>query len=197
METLDLTAMPGYHMLFKLETRWRRRSRFSSRLRLTPKELAVALERVDELDQELRTREPGFGFLATASFMRLVGYLSRSFEHARHADSRALLRIGQSINYIESHLGEPVHLDVLADIAQMSKRSFIRSFQAALGSSPISYLIRLRINRAAELLRRGEGSITDIAFSSGFSDSNYFSRQFRAAFGVSPRGYRRGHPRMT
>lgn len=194
MDKIDLASLPGYHVLFTLEPTWRRRHRFNSRLRLSPSELAVVLERVDELEQELKRRDPGFGFLATAAFMRLVGYLSRCVDRARDSDSRALLRIGQAMSYIETHLGEAVHLDTLASIARMSKRSFIRTFRAAMGSSPISYLIKLRINRAAQQLRRGDDSITDIAFNAGFSDSNYFSRQFRAAFGVSPRAYRRQHP---
>jgi AraC-like DNA-binding protein len=75
----------------------------------------------------------------------------------------------------------------------MSKRSFLRAFQAATGKSPIAYLIQLRINRAASLLRRGDDSITDIAFLVGFRDSNYFTRQFRKVFGTSPRAYRNQH----
>ncbi len=194
LDPIDLAALPGYHVLFTLEPTWRRRHQFNSRLQLSARELAVALDRVDELDAELKRRDPGFGFMATAAFMRLVGYLARCSGRAQHPDSRALLRIGQAMSYIETHLAEPIHLDTLAQIAQMSKRSFIRTFRAALGESPISYLIKLRINRAAYLLRRNDESITDIAFNAGFSDSNYFSRQFKAAFGVSPRAYRRQHP---
>jgi AraC family L-rhamnose operon transcriptional activator RhaR/AraC family L-rhamnose operon regulatory protein RhaS len=49
------------------------------------------------------------------------------------------------------------------------------------------------VNRAADMLRRGAESITDIAFTVGFSDSNYFTRQFRKLVGVSPRTYRQQH----
>ena len=73
----------------------------------------------------------------------------------------------------------------------MSQRSFMRAFQAAMGSSPVAHLIRLRLNRAATLLRHNDESITDIAFRVGFSDSNYFTRQFRNVMGVSPREYQR------
>ena len=62
-----------------------------------------------------------------------------------------------------------------------------------MGNSPIAYLIQLRINRAADMLRQGDRSITDIAFDVGFSDSNYFMREFRKVIGISPRIYRRQH----
>ncbi|MEP3932587.1 helix-turn-helix transcriptional regulator, partial [Rhodopirellula bahusiensis] len=56
---------------------------------------------------------------------------------------------------------------------------------------PIKYLIQVRIQEASRLLRSTDRSITDIAFDVGFSDSNYFSRQFRTHLGLSPREYRK------
>ena len=73
----------------------------------------------------------------------------------------------------------------------MSKRSFLRAFQSAVGSAPIAYLIKLRLSRAATLLRRAGEGITSAAFKTGFNDSNYFARQFRKMFGLSPREYRK------
>jgi transcriptional regulator GlxA family with amidase domain len=131
-----------------------------------------------------------------ALFMQIVAYLSRCYGRSRNPNSRALLRMAAAITHLETHFAEAVHLEELARMAQMSKRSFIRAFQAATGSSPISYLIEQRVNRAATLLRKEEGSITEIAFQVGFSDSNYFTRQFRKVFGVSPRDYRRKRGRV-
>jgi transcriptional regulator GlxA family with amidase domain len=73
----------------------------------------------------------------------------------------------------------------------MSRRNFLRAFESTMGCPPITYLIRLRIRRASELLQQHESSITEIAMAVGFNDSNYFSRQFRAVTGESPRNYRR------
>jgi AraC family L-rhamnose operon transcriptional activator RhaR/AraC family L-rhamnose operon regulatory protein RhaS len=77
----------------------------------------------------------------------------------------------------------------------MSKRSFLRAFQQATGSSPIAWLIEQRIQRAALLLRRTDQSITDIAFQVGFTDSNYFTRQFTKLTGLAPSRYRSTHRR--
>jgi AraC family L-rhamnose operon transcriptional activator RhaR/AraC family L-rhamnose operon regulatory protein RhaS len=190
LQLADLATLPGYHALFNLEPAWRRRHQYRSRLHLTPRELDVAVGWADDLDAELRTRRPGFGFMATAVFMQLIGYLSRCYGRARNTDSRSLLRIGKAISHLETRYAEPVDLDALAGIAQMSRRSFLRTFQAATGSTPIAYLIQLRISRAASLLRQCPAPVTEIAFQVGFQDSNYFTRQFTKVMGLSPRVYR-------
>jgi AraC-like DNA-binding protein len=193
MDLLDLPALPGYHALLTLEPAWRRRHQFRSRLRLAPKDLGFVIGLVDRLEEELADRRPGFRFLATALFMELVGFLSRCYSRSKDPDSRALLRIAEAISYLETHFEEPIGLEDLARIAHQSRRNFVRAFHAAMGSSPIAYLIQLRVNRAADLLRRSDQSITEIAFRVGFSESNYFTRQFHKILGVTPRAYRQQH----
>ena len=56
----------------------------------------------------------------------------------------------------------------------------------------ISYLIRLRINRAADLLRHSNNNVTEVALEVGFNDSNYFTRQFKRVVGMSPSRFRTG-----
>ncbi|PIY48354.1 MAG: AraC family transcriptional regulator, partial [Armatimonadetes bacterium CG_4_10_14_3_um_filter_59_10] len=65
-----------------------------------------------------------------------------------------------------------------------------RAFRNATGCSPLDYLVRVRIHHAMELLKEADLSIAEVARRVGFADSNYFSRQFRALVGSSPRGYR-------
>lgn len=188
----DLGLLPGYHALFKLEPAWRKRHNFESRLHLSAKEMAVVEGIVNQLEQELKTRAPGFGCLAMAGFMQVIGYLSRCYGRTRNPNSRALLRIADTIAHLETHWEQEITLDELAGMARMSKRSFVRAFQDATGTSPIAYLLQFRINRAAALLRRDDSkSVTEIAFEAGFGDSNYFARQFRRIMGTTPRAYRR------
>jgi AraC-like DNA-binding protein len=61
-----------------------------------------------------------------------------------------------------------------------------------MGIPPIAYLNRYRVRRACALLEAGSMSITDVAMSTGFSDSAYFARVFQREMGVSPSAYRRG-----
>lgn len=197
MSLIDLSSLPGYHALFTLEPAWRRRHHFNSRLHLSPSDMRVVISLADRLEAELAERTAGFGFLATSLFMQIIGFLSRCYGRSENPDSRALLRIAEAITYLETHFQEAIDLDHLSTIAGMSKRSFMRAFQAAMGSTPIAYLIQLRVNRAAIMLRTSEASITEIAFQVGFNDSNYFTRQFRRQLGITPREYRRQNLRVV
>ncbi len=191
----DLPTLPGYHVLFTLEGSWRRRP-FRSRLHLSPQELAHVMGLVDELDAEIRSRAHGFGFMAVAAFMRIMGFLSRCYSRSRGPDDRDLLRVAEALSHVERHFDQPVTIAELSRIAAMSRRNFARVFRRATGTSPVAHLIQLRLGRAAALLRRTDRRITDVAFDVGFNDSNYFARQFRRVLGVTPRRYRRLHARV-
>jgi AraC-like DNA-binding protein len=190
----DLPSLPGYHALFTVEPTWRKKHEFRSRLHLSPADLAVAAALCDALDDELKRRAGGFGFMATALFMQLICFLSRCYGATKHPDGKAVLRIAEAISHLEKNYADPITLDDLAEIAGLSVRSFCRAFQAAIGCSPIQHLIRLRVNRAATLLRQTNDSVTDIAFKVGFQDGNYFTRQFHKLLGVTPRQYRKVMP---
>jgi AraC-like DNA-binding protein len=192
-ESADLSRLAGYHALFALEPAWRRRHQFKNRLRLPPADLGRLLDLVDQLDEELKYRRGGFGLMATALFMQIVGLLCRCFGHLRSDGSRNRPRVAEAISYLEANADQPMSLAQLAREARMSKRSLIRAFHEATGVTPIAYWNQLRINRAAAFLRSGSEPITEIAFRLGFNDSNYFSRQFRKVTGVSPRHYRQKH----
>jgi len=186
----DLPSLPGYHALFHLEPAWRKRHQFQSRLRVSEEELQTTNEIVDRLEGELIARENGFRFLATANFMQLVGHLSRCYGRSKNADSRSLLCIAETISHLETYYAKPIQLDELIQMSNMSRRSFLRAFESTMGCTPIAHLIRLRIDRASDLLRTTNRSITDFAFEVVFNDSNYFSRQFHKATGCTPRQYR-------
>jgi AraC-like DNA-binding protein len=100
---------------------------------------------------------------------------------------RALQRIRE---YIEGHLAENIELEMLADIAGLSKWHFARAFKQTVGTPPHFYLIQRRLERAQELLAETNLSLGQIALRSGFSDQSHFSRRFRMFLGVSPRSFR-------
>jgi AraC-like DNA-binding protein len=190
----DLATLPGYHALFTLEPAWRQRHRFESRLHLAPRDLATTLALVEQIEAELGNRVAGFGFMATALFMQIVGLLSRFYGQSRNPSTKHLLRLAHTITKLETQPHETVKLNDLASQSGMSPRSFARAFQAATGLSPIAYLIQQRLSRAAMLLRTTTEPVSEIAFRVGFNDSNYFTRQFVKVFDCSPRTYRQRHP---
>ncbi len=190
MGLLDLPSVAGYHALFTLEPSRRNRQPTKGRLHLNGKEMAQIIELADRLEIELKSREPGFGFMATAAFMQIIGQLSRSYGSSPSPDGKALLRIGEALSHLERNIHRSVNLEELANIAHMSQRSFLRVFLSATGTSPLAWVIAQRINRACRLLRNTDRRVTEIAFDVGFNDSNYFTRQFRKVTGLSPRAYR-------
>lgn len=187
----DLTHLPGYQALFELEPRLRRRGEFQGRLRIDLEDLAFADGLIQQMEIEQDRQQPGFRFQLTALFMQLVCFLSRCYSRVRTPETRGLIRLGAVLAHMEEHSSETISLARLAKIAHMSPSTLLRTFRGALGTTPIRYLIRLRTQKAADGLREENLSITEAALRAGFTDANYFTRQFRRVFGVSPTEFRR------
>jgi AraC-like DNA-binding protein/quercetin dioxygenase-like cupin family protein len=190
----DLGALPGYHALFQVEPRLRQSRRFKNRLKLDMDELGHLAVLIGELEAELRSKTAGSHFLATAHFMRIFGWLARAYTRIPVAQKRPLDQISRLLGHLERHYAEPLTVDDLTKVARTSPSSLFRLFRHVMGRSPVDYLIRLRISKAAQILRREPTRISEVSEAVGFSDSNYFSRQFHQVMGVSPREYRRRPP---
>jgi transcriptional regulator GlxA family with amidase domain len=128
--------------------------------------------------------------MAKAAFMELICFLSRLYPEMEDEHPKDLLQLGEIISQMETDCTEEFKLNKLARSVNMSLSTFQRAFKRAAGDSPANYLIRQRIKKACEILADQEKSITETAFSSGFTDSNYFSRQFKKITGMTPRAYR-------
>ncbi len=124
--------------------------------------------------------------------MRIFGWLARAYTRIPAAQRRPLDQISRLLGHLEQHYAGPMTVEDLANVARMSTSSLFRLFRHHVGRSPVDYLIRLRIGRAAGLLRRETARISEVSEAVGFTDSNYFSRQFHRVMAVSPREYRRG-----
>ncbi len=97
--------------------------------------------------------------------------------------------ISQAIEYIHSHLKEPLTLDDICNHLYISKYYFCTKFKKTMGMSTMQYILNTRIAFAKELLA-GEMSIGNISQYCGFSGFAYFSRVFKEKTGLSPREYR-------
>lgn len=101
-------------------------------------------------------------------------------------------RINRAQDYIEQHLGTPLTLAEIARAACFSPYHFHRLYTALTGEPLHAFIRRVRLERAANLLRQHpERSITDIALHCGFASSAAFARAFRAASGCSASEYRK------
>ncbi|MEV5972870.1 helix-turn-helix transcriptional regulator [Streptomyces sp. NPDC051921] len=88
---------------------------------------------------------------------------------------------------------EPLDLDAVAGHAGYSRFHFVRAFKAAYGETPGQYLSRRRIERAQEMLRTADLTVTEICALVGFSSLGTFSTRFKRQTGLSPSEYRARH----
>ncbi len=94
------------------------------------------------------------------------------------------------MQYIREHINEPLDREVLAAIAGFSIPHFHRVFTAHVGESAISYVRRLRLERAGRKLRMGAVDITEVALAAGYDTHAAFSKAFKQQFGLSPSEFR-------
>ncbi|MBF6131271.1 helix-turn-helix transcriptional regulator [Nocardia brasiliensis] len=84
---------------------------------------------------------------------------------------------------------DPLDLDELAAAAGVSKYHFLRAFAAVYGLTPAAYLTERRIERAQDLLRSTNLTVTEVCMLVGYSSLGSFSSKFRKLVGVTPSEY--------
>ena len=91
---------------------------------------------------------------------------------------------------MDRRFAEPLDVAALARSALMSAGHFSRTFRTAFGETPYSYLMTRRIERAKDLLRRGDLTVTEVCFAVGCTSLGSFSSRFTELVGESPSSYR-------
>ena len=100
-------------------------------------------------------------------------------------------RLPQVLEWAREHLADPLSLDTLAAVAQMSRRTFTRHFREATGTTVTQWLNAERVARAQQLLETSELSIEHITAATGFASPSTLRQQFSRQLGTSPSAYRR------
>jgi len=98
---------------------------------------------------------------------------------------------------MDREYAQPLDVEALARGVNMSAGHLSRQFRLAYGESPYSYLMTRRIERAMDLLRRGDLSVTEVCFAVGCSSLGTFSTRFTELVGVPPSIYRRDAAGVT
>jgi AraC-like DNA-binding protein len=96
-------------------------------------------------------------------------------------------------DYIDSHITGPVLVADLCALVQRSEAHFSRSFKCTFGESPHVFLVRRRVELAAQYMLTTDASLSDIALRCGFTDQAHLCKQFRQALGQTPATWRRAH----
>ncbi len=191
MPLADMTDLPGYYALFELEPGLRLQQNLPCRLHLNDRALRRVAPLVAAMETELTIKNPGYRCMALSHFYRLCGDLSRAYTQVDSAESSSLLQLSALLSRLETGYASTFTVEKMAGFARMSRSTLHRHFRKCFGLAPLDYLLRLRLAKAADRLIQTDAPISRIAFQVGFHDSNYFSRQFRKVYGLSPRTFRK------
>jgi AraC-like DNA-binding protein len=107
----------------------------------------------------------------------------------RRVPGDVLVHLRRARDHLDRHFADDVDLDHLATLAGMSKYHFLRSFAVTYRITPLAYLAERRIERAQDLLRTTNLTVTEICHAIGYTSLGTFSRRFSAIVGESPTAY--------
>jgi len=182
-----LEDFPYFKMLFYYEPCFRKNQKFKARLHLNPHQLNHIMHLLDLMKEERAALKPGHEIIIRNLFEMLIIDLCRCYSDIDTPHSKQLFMIGKTIDFLEKNYQNEISLTLLAQKVQMPESTFARIFKKTTGCSPIDYLIKLRIKKAAEMMEKKPYlNITDVAMKTGFWNSSYFSRKFRTIVGITP-----------
>lgn len=135
-------------------------------------------------------------FVEQATDLLCTQLLRGHSSHARLPDQAArrglaTWQVRKVTSFMRERLGAPIGLDDLASIAGLSRFHFCTAFRQATGSTPHEWLMRLRIERAKQLLADATLAVTDIALAVGYETPSSFAAAFRKIAGTTPTAFRR------
>ncbi|EIE3873389.1 helix-turn-helix domain-containing protein [Staphylococcus pseudintermedius] len=123
------------------------------------------------------------------SYLKREGVTPYLYENAQQINNKDQ-RIIQAIEYMTNNLSTPYKVVTIAKMVDLSESQFRVLFKNYTGKNPQTYIYEYKMNMAADLLLKSNLKINEIAFQLGYEDPNYFTRQFKQAYGLSPRAYR-------
>ena len=119
---------------------------------------------------------------ATSTFV-----VGRASETDRASERLSKVRLFTTNNYART-----ITIDMVAEHVGMNRSSFCTFFKKTTGQTYITYLNKLRVDRACNLLRQNNFSVTEVCYMVGFNDVPYFNRCFKNNRGMSPKEYAEG-----
>lgn len=137
-------------------------------------------------------KDPGYILRARGLYLMI---LQRFFQIIIFQKDTSIMdtRIKKTLHYMSNHYNEPLTVQKMAEMSNLSNMYFGNLFKTETGMSFKNFLTLIRMNRAEEMLYSGEYKIHEVADACGFSDVFYFSRIFKKNRGVAPSDAIRHH----
>ncbi len=100
--------------------------------------------------------------------------------------------VNKMVTYIKDNIGDAnLSVEELARQMGFSRSALFKKIKILTGLAPIELIKNIRIQQAVELIKEGQQNLTQIAYTTGFSDSHYFSKCFKQAYGMTPSEYKK------
>jgi AraC family transcriptional regulator len=128
--------------------------------------------------------------ITTLSIHLLRQYFARKQLIRSYSEGLPKNKLQQAIEYIDNHLTENLSLKEIASVVGISPHYFTSLFKQSTGLSAYQFVIYRRMERAKQLLRRQDLSITQVSLHVGFQSQSHFTNVFRKCTGMTPRVYR-------
>lgn len=104
----------------------------------------------------------------------------------RHSDGRQSEKLLIAAELMDANIREPISQEELASYVGLSRRQLQRLFKRYLSCTPSNYYLKIRLQRARQLLRQTSSSIVEVSASTGFISSSHFSKAYKETYGHSP-----------
>lgn len=148
-----------------------------------PRDMAAVRAAFSELYSVWSEKRCGYKSLAASILYKLFYDLCMSFGESGGKEDSLYQKILPGVSYIhENFRTREISVSHLAKISYLSEAYFRKIFAKIYGTSPNKYIRNLRLEFALSLLESGEISVAEVAEKSGFSDSKYFSREFKKRY---------------
>ena len=151
------------------------------------------LRLVEAFTQEYEHKHEGFSYILSnlsvqiaIAFFRVTG-VGKRLKPSDHQNREMIDKVAE---HFRKNYEESFSLDVISQLAKMSKYSFVRKFKQMTGQTPHEYFVDIRIMKAMEHLGNLNYRVIDVALLCGFKNHSHFSQIFRQKTGLSPSEYR-------
>ena len=186
----EFADLPGFKALFIDEPRFRKNQKFKSKLRINSNQLHEVIQLLNAIRSEQDKTLPGFNKAKERILEFLIIKICRDYSKEEKPHSKSLLRISKALDFMENNYEKHITNCFLARITNMSESNFRFCFKKITGLSPISFLVRLRIEKAVGIMGATPNiNVTETSLKTGFEDSAYFSKKFKEIVGITPMAY--------